>query len=100
MEWLCGQRLTKNVSFVSSARDFFIPCLVFDIYLYRMRKIEKINQLDAQVGRLKEQNFQLTNEGDTLRWEVRQLKDSLEKHVKSGECKKEGSMVRNCDSTC
>ena len=22
MEWLCGQRLTKNVSFVSSARDF------------------------------------------------------------------------------
>ena len=23
LEWLCGQRLTKNVSFVSSARDFF-----------------------------------------------------------------------------
>ena len=23
MEWLCGQRLTKNVSFVSSARDFY-----------------------------------------------------------------------------
>ena len=22
LEWLCGQRLTKNVSFVSSARDF------------------------------------------------------------------------------
>jgi len=22
LEWLCGQRLTKDVSFVSSARDF------------------------------------------------------------------------------
>ena len=24
VEWLCGQRLTKNVSFVSSARDFYL----------------------------------------------------------------------------
>ena len=27
MEWLCGQRLTKIVSFVSSARDFLVEYL-------------------------------------------------------------------------
>ena len=32
MEWLCGQRLTKKVSFVSSARDFFIMLLIISVF--------------------------------------------------------------------
>ena len=61
-----------------------------------MRKMEKISQLDAEVGQLKEQNSELVKEGDSLR----QLKDTLEKHLESGECKLEGSRGRNPDSTC
>ena len=65
-----------------------------------MRKMEKISQLDAEVGRLKEQNLQLVKEGDSLRGEVRQLKDTLEKHMESGECRLEGTRGKNPDSTC
>ena len=43
-----------------------------------MRKLEKIAQLDTEVGQLKEQNLQLAKEGDCLRGELRQLKDILE----------------------
>ena len=52
-----------------------------------MRKLERIAQLDSEVGQLKEQNMQLVKEGDSLRGELRQLKDILRKHVESGECK-------------
>ena len=70
-----------------------------------MRKLERIAQLDSEVGQLKEQNMQLVKEGDCLRGELRQLKDILRfaelllvlqmelifcccrKHVESGECK-------------
>ena len=65
-----------------------------------MRKMEKISQLDAEVGRLKEQNLQLVKEGDSLRGEVRQLKDTLEKHMESGECRLEGTRGKSPDSTC
>ena len=33
LEWSCGQRLTKNVSFVSSARDFYRLLLHFSVFL-------------------------------------------------------------------
>ena len=65
-----------------------------------MRKMERISQLGAEVGQLKEQNLQLVREGDSLRGEVRQLKDTLEKHLDSGECKLEGTQGKNPDSTC
>ena len=42
-----------------------------------MRKLERIAQLDSEVGQLKEQNMQLVKEGDCLRGELRQLKDIL-----------------------
>ena len=42
-----------------------------------MRKLERIAQLDSEVGQLKEQNMQLAKEGDCLRGELRQLKDIL-----------------------
>ena len=67
---------------------------------YRMRKMERISQLDAEVGQLKEQNLQLVKEGESLRGELRHLKDTLEKHLESGECKLEVSRGRNPDSTC
>ena len=44
---------------------------------FRMRKLERIAQLDSEVGQLKEQNLQLVKEGDCLRGELRQLKDIL-----------------------
>ena len=44
---------------------------------FRMRKLERIAQLDSEVGQLKEQNMQLVKEGDCLRGELRQLKDIL-----------------------
>ena len=74
------------------------------MFNFRMRKLERIAQLDSEVGQLKEQNMQLVKEGDCLRGELRQLKDILRfaqllllqyyyyllfcrKHVESGECK-------------
>ena len=42
-----------------------------------MRKLERIAQLDSEVGQLKEKNMQLVKEGDCLRGELRQLKDIL-----------------------
>ena len=42
-----------------------------------MRKLERIAHLDSEVGQLKEQNMQLVKEGDSLRGELRQLKDIL-----------------------
>jgi len=65
----------------------------------RMRKLEKIAQLDTEVGQLKEQNLQLAKEGDCLRGELRQLKDILKKHVESGECRLAESGGHNPDST-
>ena len=35
-----------------------------------MRKLERIAQLDSEVGQLKEENAQLVREGDTLRGEL------------------------------
>eukprot|EP00092_Neocalanus_flemingeri_P005867 GFUD01006315.1.p1 GENE.GFUD01006315.1~~GFUD01006315.1.p1 ORF type:complete len:204 (-),score=64.74 GFUD01006315.1:90-701(-) len=66
----------------------------------RMRKMERISQLDTEVGQLKEQNLQLAKEGDSLRGELRQLKNTLEKHIDSGECKLDGNWGKNPDSTC
>ena len=62
--------------------------------------MEKISQLDAEVGQLKEQNLQLVMEGDSLRGELMQLKDTLEKHMESGKCRLEGTRGKNPDSTC
>ena len=47
------------------------------MFNFRMRKLERIAQLDSEVGQLKEQNMQLVKEGDSLRGELRQLKDIL-----------------------
>ena len=47
------------------------------MFNFRMRKLERIAQLDSEVGQLKEQNMQLVKEGDCLRGELRQLKDIL-----------------------
>merc|ERR1719411_1428322 len=57
----------------------------------RMRKLERIAQLDSEVGQLKEQNMQLAKEGDCLRGELNHLKDILKKHVESGECRLQGT---------
>jgi len=62
----------------------------------RMRKLERIAQLDSEVGQLKEQNMQLVKEGDCLRGELKQLKDILRKHVESGECKMGGAGGADC----
>ena len=62
--------------------------------------MERISQLETEVGLLKEQNLQLSKEGDKLRGELRQLKDTLEKHSESGECKLEWERGKKPDSTC
>jgi len=65
----------------------------------RMRKLERIAQLDSEVGQLKEQNMQLVKEGDCLRGELRQLKDILKKHAESGECRlQDGARNLSCSS--
>jgi len=65
----------------------------------RMRKLERIAQLDSEVGQLKEQNLQLVKEGDCLRGELKNLKDILKKHMESGECRLSDVATNNPDST-
>ena len=56
----------------------FVITTLYSYKLFsRMRKLERIAQLDSEVGQLKEQNMQLVKEGDCLRGELRQLKDIL-----------------------
>ena len=81
-----------------------------------MRKLERIAQLDSEVGQLKEQNLQLVKEGDCLRGELKNLKDILKwdstnkynfikltslfrKHMESGECRLSDVATNNPDST-
>merc|ERR1712061_850785 len=50
----------------------------------RMRKMERIAQLDQEVAELKSQNTMLGQVGERLRAEVQTLKTRLKEHVGSG----------------
>jgi len=70
----------------------------------RMRKMERIAQLDQEVAELKSQNSRLSQVGESLRGEVASLRTRLKEHVGSGcqvDCSSLGqSSKTGPDSTC
>jgi len=62
----------------------------------RMRKMERISQLDGQVAELQMENQRLGAEGHQLRQEVDRLRARLDQHLASGECR---LAARQPDST-
>merc|ERR1711971_178751 len=53
----------------------------------RMRKMERISQLDGQVAELQVENQRLGAESQDLRQEVEDLQARLDLHLSSGECR-------------
>jgi len=70
----------------------------------RMRKMERIAQLDQEVAELKSQNTMLGQVGEKLRAEVQTLRTRLKEHVGSGcqvDCSPLGASNKaGPDSTC
>ena len=77
------------------------PCLIPP--LHRLKKMERIAQLDNEVTQLKEENINLVQMKEKLKEEARQLKVKLVMHVDNG-CDIAGVAgvweVGRPDSTC
>ena len=68
------------------------------ISLARLRKLERISQLDVEVSKLKEENSELVQVREKLEKEARELRDKLKKHVDCG-CRIEiDSGAWNCET--
>ena len=57
---------------------------IFKKTIYRLRKIERIAQLDSEVSQLKEQNVSLVQVKEQLKKEAELLKAKLKTHTDSG----------------
>ena len=57
-----------------------------ELYLFfaRLRKLERISQLDSEVNKLKEENTELAQVRHNLEEEARELRDKLKKHLDCG----------------
>ena len=73
------------------------------LYFCRLRKLERIAQLDSEVSHLKEQNMSLVQVKTKLKEDAKQLKAKLKMHADSG-CGVGGESVewegKRPDSTC
>jgi len=65
----------------------------------RMRKIERIQQLEEEVSQLKEEKDKLGQVADQLKTEVERLRGQIKQHIENG-CDLQKNKFRGPDSTC